>query len=136
MKEPTKVDTLKFMSPINQEGSWGQRNLAKRTKSVMDLYLNTDDTGFIEWDIPKLGMTEEIGLVFEIDPKGKRTLVDAQVHLWKTPSADWPWVPGMKPQMPESTAPMTKPTAVVMPRPGTTAMAMASTTPTMEMVLY
>ena len=76
MKEPTKVDTLQFMSPINQEGSWGQRNLAKRTKSVMDLYLNTDDTGFIEWDIPKLGMTEEIGLVFEIDPKGKRTLVD------------------------------------------------------------
>jgi len=27
--------------------------------------------------------------------------VDAQVHLWKAASADWPWVPGMKPQMPE-----------------------------------
>jgi predicted TIM-barrel fold metal-dependent hydrolase len=32
---------------------------------------------------------------------GKRTLVDAQVHLWKAASADWPWVPGIKPQMPE-----------------------------------
>jgi len=32
---------------------------------------------------------------------GKRALVDAQVHLWKAASADWPWVPGMKPQMPE-----------------------------------
>src|SRR5712692_6316412 len=32
---------------------------------------------------------------------GKRALVDAQVHLWKAESADWPWVPGMKPQMPE-----------------------------------
>jgi predicted TIM-barrel fold metal-dependent hydrolase len=32
---------------------------------------------------------------------GKRTHVDAQVHLWKAASADWPWVPGMKPQMPE-----------------------------------
>src|SRR5262245_36727051 len=31
----------------------------------------------------------------------KRTLVDAQVHLWKAASADWPWVPGIKPQMPE-----------------------------------
>jgi hypothetical protein len=32
---------------------------------------------------------------------GKREIVDAQIHLWKAPSADWPWVPGMKPQMPE-----------------------------------
>ena len=31
----------------------------------------------------------------------KRMLVDAQIHLWKAPSADWQWVPGMKPQMPE-----------------------------------
>lgn len=28
-------------------------------------------------------------------------IVDAQVHLWKGPSADWPWVPGMTPQLPE-----------------------------------
>jgi len=31
----------------------------------------------------------------------KRTIVDAQVHLWKDESEDWKWVPGMKPQMPE-----------------------------------
>jgi predicted TIM-barrel fold metal-dependent hydrolase len=31
----------------------------------------------------------------------RRALVDAQVHLWKAESADWKWVPGMKPQMPE-----------------------------------
>lgn len=32
---------------------------------------------------------------------GKRQIVDAQIHLWRAPSADWQWVPGMKPQMPE-----------------------------------
>src|ERR1044071_8038556 len=31
----------------------------------------------------------------------KRTIVDAQVHLWKAESEDWKWVPGAKPQMPE-----------------------------------
>jgi predicted TIM-barrel fold metal-dependent hydrolase len=33
--------------------------------------------------------------------QGKRTIVDAQVHLWKAESDDWKWVPGMKPQLPE-----------------------------------
>jgi predicted TIM-barrel fold metal-dependent hydrolase len=32
---------------------------------------------------------------------GKRMIVDAQVHLWKAESADWKWVPGAKPQLPE-----------------------------------
>ncbi len=31
----------------------------------------------------------------------RRTIVDAQVHLWKAESPDWRWVPGMKPQLPE-----------------------------------
>jgi predicted TIM-barrel fold metal-dependent hydrolase len=31
----------------------------------------------------------------------KRIIVDAQVHLWKAESPDWPWVPGRKPQLPE-----------------------------------
>src|SRR3954462_10996626 len=31
----------------------------------------------------------------------KRTIVDAQIHLWKAESEDWKWVPGMHPQMPE-----------------------------------
>lgn len=32
---------------------------------------------------------------------GKRTIVDAQVHLWKASSPDYPWNPGVKPQLPE-----------------------------------
>ena len=28
----------------------------------------------------------------------RRTIVDAQVHLWKAESEDWKWVPGMTPQ--------------------------------------
>ncbi len=34
-------------------------------------------------------------------PARNRLIVDAQVHLWKAESADWPWVPGMTPQLPE-----------------------------------
>lgn len=32
---------------------------------------------------------------------GKRTIVDAQVHLWKASTPDRPWVPGSRPQLPE-----------------------------------
>jgi predicted TIM-barrel fold metal-dependent hydrolase len=31
----------------------------------------------------------------------RRLIVDAQVHLWKAETADWPFVPGLKPQLPE-----------------------------------
>jgi len=31
----------------------------------------------------------------------RRTIVDAQVHLWKANSPDLPWVPGVKPGQPE-----------------------------------
>jgi predicted TIM-barrel fold metal-dependent hydrolase len=31
----------------------------------------------------------------------RRTIVDAQIHLWKAESQDWPWVPGAMPQLPE-----------------------------------
>ncbi len=30
-----------------------------------------------------------------------RMIVDAQAHLWKAESADWKWVPGRMPQLPE-----------------------------------
>jgi predicted TIM-barrel fold metal-dependent hydrolase len=30
-----------------------------------------------------------------------RTIVDAQIHLWKAETEDWKWVPGRKPQLPE-----------------------------------
>lgn len=72
----TAIDTVTFKSPINLEGSWGERNLAKRATSTMALHFNKDDTGYIEWEIASLDRFEEIGLVFEFDAKGKRTLVD------------------------------------------------------------
>jgi len=31
----------------------------------------------------------------------KRIIVDAQVHLWKAPTLDWPFVPGLTPQLPK-----------------------------------
>jgi predicted TIM-barrel fold metal-dependent hydrolase len=34
-------------------------------------------------------------------PPIRRTIVDAQVHLWKAETDDWKWVPGLKPQLPE-----------------------------------
>src|SRR5262249_13791997 len=34
-------------------------------------------------------------------PASKRTIVDAQVHFWKANSPDWPWDPGVRPQLPE-----------------------------------
>ena len=34
-------------------------------------------------------------------PARKRTIVDAQVHLWKANSPDYPWNPGAQPQLPE-----------------------------------
>jgi predicted TIM-barrel fold metal-dependent hydrolase len=36
-------------------------------------------------------------------PQGtrKRLIVDSQVHLWKAPLPDWPWVPGLVPQLPD-----------------------------------
>ena len=36
-----------------------------------------------------------------MQPGGKRTVVDAQVHLWKASAPDYPWNPGAKPQLPE-----------------------------------
>ena len=70
------IDRLEFESPINLEGSWGQRNLAAKTKSTMGLYFNKDGSAYIEWDIPDLEITESIGCTFEFGPDDKRTLVD------------------------------------------------------------
>src|SRR4051812_26666217 len=52
-----------------------------------------------------LGSTLAVGAMLAaqkvLAQPAKRTIVDAQVHLWKAESDDWKWVPGMKPQMPE-----------------------------------
>jgi len=34
-------------------------------------------------------------------PASRRTIVDAQVHLWKANTPDWPWEAGARPQLPE-----------------------------------
>src|SRR5262249_59130637 len=34
-----------------------------------------------------------------VRPVRKRLIVDAQVHVWKAESADWPWIPALKPTM-------------------------------------
>lgn len=70
------IDTLEFLSPINLEGSWGTRPLSDQSTSKMQLYLNGDDTGDIEWEVSSLDLYEEIGLTFEIDAQGRRTLID------------------------------------------------------------
>lgn len=70
---PFKTNT--FVSELIREGSWGSRAIGTH-ESTMDLYLNSDNTGYIEWDVPDLEVTECIGLWFEIDTTGKRTLSD------------------------------------------------------------
>ena len=67
------IDTMKVKSPLKLEGSWGERDLGEH-ESTLDLYYNKDDTGFIEWDIPSLDRFEYIGLWFEFDRDGKRSL--------------------------------------------------------------
>jgi hypothetical protein len=52
-----------------------------------------------------LGSALATGATLAVQKSGaqpaKRTIVDAQVHLWKAETEDWKWVPGVKPQMPE-----------------------------------
>jgi len=76
MTHDKAIDRLTFHSPINSEGSWGSRNLAKRAKSTMDLFMHKDGSASIEWCCDALNLVEHIGLVFEFDAKGKRTLTD------------------------------------------------------------
>lgn len=76
MEAATTVDRMEFHSPINLDSSFGCRPVAKRAKSVMELFFYKDNTGFIEWEVPHYDLFETIGLVFEIDTKGKRTLAE------------------------------------------------------------
>jgi len=40
-------------------------NLAENTRSAIDITIREDGSGFAEWDIPVLELTEEIGLTFQ-----------------------------------------------------------------------
>lgn len=72
----TAIGVMEFESPINLERSTGIQPVADKARSRMELFLNTDDTGYIEWSVDDLDMYEDIGLTFEIDAHGKRTLVE------------------------------------------------------------
>ena len=58
----TVLATSEFRSPINSETSAGSERLGNHA-STMTLY--ADDGFMIEWDIPTLGETVQIGLWFE-----------------------------------------------------------------------
>jgi predicted TIM-barrel fold metal-dependent hydrolase len=45
--------------------------------------------------------TQQAAAQAPAQPARKRTIVDAQIHLWKAESDDWKWVPGAKPQLSE-----------------------------------
>lgn len=58
--------SITFRSPINIERSSSahSENLSPDTESTMDFYIaaGTERRGWIEWDIPELEMSEEIGI--------------------------------------------------------------------------
>jgi hypothetical protein len=66
------IDKMTVKSPLFLEGSWGERDIGTH-ESTLELYFNKDNTGFIEWDIPDVAF-EYIGLWFDIDKDGKRSL--------------------------------------------------------------
>ena len=67
------IDTMTVTSPLVLEGSWGERKLGEH-ESTLELYYNKDNTGFIEWDISAIDRFDHIGLWFEFDRNGKRSL--------------------------------------------------------------
>lgn len=80
MNDPTmSIGKLEFESPINMDSSlYGLQPLADKAKSVMELFFYQKDanSALIEWCCDELDIVEHIGLTFEIDRNGKRTLTD------------------------------------------------------------
>lgn len=58
-----QIAQVTFKAQLNRQGSWGTQSLGEFT-STMTLYVNPNDTSYflIEWDIPALDTTEEIGI--------------------------------------------------------------------------
>jgi hypothetical protein len=69
------IGTKTIKSELFYEGSWGARDVGEH-ESTMELFFETDDTGFIEWDLPSLEDFYHMGLWFDIDRNGKRSLRD------------------------------------------------------------
>lgn len=73
MSDYKEIAQVTFTTPLIFEGSWGARD-AGTHESTMVLYLYTNEAGkgFIEWDVPALETTENIGLWFNAE----RELID------------------------------------------------------------
>jgi hypothetical protein len=69
------IDSMTVKSELFLEGSWGARDIGEH-ESTLELYFRKDNTGFIEWNIPSADLFESIGLWFEFDKVGSRTLVE------------------------------------------------------------
>ena len=65
MKTTALKTKFEFFSPINVDNSFTNKNLSKNTKSEMDITINEDGTGFVEWEVEELDLVEGIGLCFE-----------------------------------------------------------------------
>lgn len=71
-----KIASMEFTANLVLQGSWGVVQVGKHA-STMDLYMDDDGYGCIEWDIPGLQTTEQIGLWFSFSDKwNKRELID------------------------------------------------------------
>ena len=80
-----KIDTVTFTATLQREGSRGASDLGTY-ESTMDLYMAEDGyRGCIEWDIPDLEITEEIGLWLEhkvlVDYDGVGSLPTQAIEL-------------------------------------------------------
>lgn len=71
-------------TPLVSEGSWGARSLGKHA-STMDLFKIEDGRYLIEWDIPRIEITEHIGIWTEknelVDYDGVMSLPKEAVEL-------------------------------------------------------
>lgn len=68
MKEPNLMSaqliaTKEFTADLVMHGSWGSRS-AGRHPSTMELWHVKPGQSYIEWDIPALEKTEEIGILY------------------------------------------------------------------------
>lgn len=69
------VKEYTFTAELYSHGSWGQRDVGT-FESTMSYYEGDDaGRGMIEWDIPDIEQTEEIGLTFEMRGD-KRALIE------------------------------------------------------------
>lgn len=77
MSDIASVSTKTFTADLIRAGSWGEQHIGVGT-STMGLYDYTDDKtrGFIEWDLPAIDDCESIGLWYELNNAGVRTLTD------------------------------------------------------------